>query len=83
MNYTRRRFIQTSLATGSALMAVPASTYAKPFSRIIGANDTINVAIIGLNGRGRDHINFFHEVPGVRISTLCDVDSDILNEEVA
>lgn len=83
MDMTRRRFIQSSLATGSALLAVPASTYAKPFSQIIGANDTINVAIIGLNGRGRDHIKFFREIPGVRISALCEVDSDILNKEVA
>ena len=83
MGMTRRRFIQSSLATGSALVAVPASVHAKPFSRIIGANDTINIAIIGLHGRGRDHIEFFSKVPGVRISALCEVDSAILNEEVA
>ena len=82
MKFTRRRFIQLSLTAGSGLMAVPASAYAKPFSKIIGANDTINVAVVGFNGKGGHHIELFHKLPGVRVTALCDVDSDILNREV-
>ncbi len=82
MKFTRRRFIQLSLAAGSGLMAVPASAYAKPFSKIISANDTINVAVVGLRGKGSQHIQLFHELAGVRVTALCDVDSDILNREV-
>src|SRR5947208_12978253 len=49
------------------------------------ANDRIRVAIVGLRGRGRDHIASFHALAGenVEIATLCDVDQSVLNERVA
>ncbi len=42
--------------------------------RILGANDRVNVAIIGLGGRGNDHLTEFLNMGGVEISALCDVD---------
>ena len=43
-------------------------------------NDRVRVAIVGLRGRGRDHIQSFHQMAGagVEIATLCDVDETIL-----
>src|ERR1700736_1028107 len=43
--------------------------------RAFGANERVNVAIVGVGGRGRDHINSYVKVPGARIAALCDVDS--------
>jgi predicted dehydrogenase len=41
-------------------------------------NDTVRVAITGLRGRGRDHIDAFAKLPNVEIAALCDIDESIL-----
>jgi len=51
-------------------------------SRVLGANDDIRVAVVGFRSKGAQHIKVFHEIPGVRIVALCDVDENILNREV-
>ena len=73
----RRGFLKTSALTAAAL-SLPARSWA----RIIGANDDIRVAVLGLNGRGKDHIRGFAAVPGVRVVALCDPDSAILEASV-
>lgn len=40
-----------------------------------GANDRVNVAIMGINGRGKSHMGGFRDVKGVAVKTLCEVDS--------
>jgi predicted dehydrogenase len=73
----RRSFLKTTTLTAAALN-LPAPSWA----RIIGANDDIRVAVLGLNGRGKDHIRGFSSVPGVRVVALCDVDSKVLEANV-
>src|SRR6266478_1220976 len=43
-------------------------------TRIWGANDRINVAIVGLGGRGTNHLNIYSKLPEARVAGLCDVD---------
>ena len=43
-------------------------------SRIWGANDRINVAIVGLGGRGSNHLSVYSRLPEARVAGLCDVD---------
>jgi len=69
----RREILKTSVVTGLSL--------AIPFSRVRGANDTINVAVIGLNNQGSNHVNWFRAIPGVRVAAVCDVDRTILERE--
>ncbi len=45
---------------------------------VIGANDRINLAIVGLGGRGNAHIDFYLKIPEARITTLCDVNQAAL-----
>jgi predicted dehydrogenase len=73
---TRRNFLKTSALTGAAL-TLPASFW----SRVLGANEDVRVAVVGFNGRGRDHINGFRQLRGARVVALCDVDRDILERE--
>jgi predicted dehydrogenase len=41
---------------------------------ILGANDRVNLGIVGLGGRGRDHIDYYTELDGdCRIAAVCDV----------
>jgi hypothetical protein len=43
-------------------------------SRVWGANDKINVGIVGLGGRGSAHLNIYSRIAGARVAGLCDVD---------
>lgn len=38
-----------------------------------GANDRVNLAVVGLGGRGRDHIQEYARIPEARIGVICDV----------
>lgn len=76
MKTTRRSFLKSSAIAASAL-ALPASSWAA----VRGANEDIRVAVIGFNGRGKDHIEGFSKVPGVRLVALCDVDKKVLERE--
>jgi len=71
---TRRDFVKSSMAAGVAL--------ALPFSRARGANGSLGVAVVGINGRGRRLSAGFHNIPGVRVVALCDVDGNVLAGEV-
>src|SRR5271169_795034 len=75
---TRREFLD-ALAIGAAGMAV--GTTAKSYSQILGSNDRLNFAVIGLNGRGYAHLSSLKaNRSAARISHVCDVDSDILKK---
>ena len=43
-------------------------------SRVWGANDKINIGIVGLGGRGTNHLDFYSlHIPEARIAGLCDI----------
>ncbi len=42
-------------------------------TRVWGANDKINVGIVGLGGRGTNHLNTYSRMPDARVAGLCDV----------
>src|SRR5579883_2522205 len=46
-------------------------------SRILGANDRIRVAVIGLRGRGNDHLKQLKGISGVEIAAVCDIDENV------
>ncbi|MDZ7722979.1 MAG: Gfo/Idh/MocA family oxidoreductase [candidate division KSB1 bacterium] len=71
---TKREFLKT-MAWGSAGLMLPSA-------KVWGANDRINVGVIGLRGKGNHHMQLFSEIPGVQVTALCDVDSDILDQRV-
>ena len=70
---SRRHF---ALSAATALTALQAT-------RVQGANDRIQVAVVGLGGRGRDHMDLYAAVPTCDIAALCDVDQAALERGVA
>jgi len=75
---TRREFLG-GLAAGAAGVAV--STTARSYAQILGSNDRLNFAIIGLNGRGYAHLaSLKANRASARISHVCDVESNILKK---
>ena len=71
MTTNRRKFLKSSLAVGAAI-SLPASAY----GRVLGTNDKIRCAVIGLNDRGEDHIAGF----GDNVVAYCDCDQNILDQ---
>jgi len=37
------------------------------------ANDTVGIGVIGLGGRGRDHLRYYSKLPNARVVAICDV----------
>lgn len=75
---TRRDFLDV-LATGAAGVAI--GTTAKSYGQILGSNDRLNFAIIGLNGRGYAHLSSLKvNRSAARVSHVCDVDSKVLQK---
>ncbi len=73
---SRRNFVN-GLAAGVATSAFTST--AKSYAQILGANDRLNFAINGLNGRGYAHLSSLHaNSKTARVAYVCDVDSRIL-----
>ena len=73
---TRRKFIDGAVA-GFAGAAV-AST-ARSYAQIVGANERVNFATMGLNGRGGAHLSALNANKAVaRMAYCCDVDAKVL-----
>ncbi len=68
---TRRDFIKASAALAAAV----------PFSRARGANDDIRAAVVGIRSQGANHINWFRNIPGVRVVAIADADKSFLDRE--
>ena len=49
----------------------------------VGANDRIRIAILGLGGRGGDHMKLAAQIPGVEVATFCDPDETQLQKRGA
>src|ERR1700740_213783 len=68
---TRRDFLKTSAKTGAGLAALGGITFITEPQRVFGANDRVQVAIIGLNGRGGDHIKELARQQNATIAAFC------------
>ncbi len=68
MRFTRRRFLESSLAAAATITV--AGT--KSSGKVLGANDTVRVGVAGLNGRGGSHVGAFVGMKNVEIAYLID-----------
>jgi predicted dehydrogenase len=74
----RRTFIKkTAIGTAGVSVGLTAMS-AKSYGRILGANDRINMGVIGLRGRGKGLMDAFSGMygDGVYVKTVCDVDTE-------
>ena len=75
---TRRDFIET-ISTGAAGLAAASS--ARSYAQILGANDRLNFAVIGLNSRAYAHLSSLKaNKRDARITYVCDVDTNTLKK---
>lgn len=69
----RRQFLKQSALGASLLLCGTRASQA-----ILGANDRFRIAVAGLHGRGKSHINGWLEQKNVEIAYLIDPDADVL-----
>jgi predicted dehydrogenase len=72
---TRRNLLGTALPVAAATIASA--------RQVLGANDRINVGIIGLGGRGTAHTAAFASLPECKIAAVCDVNQAARERAVA
>src|SRR5215469_12791713 len=76
---SRRDFLKI---TGAGVAGTALASTASGYSRILGANDQVRVAVCGVRGRGHDHIRGFARVANTQLAALCDVDESVLSQRL-
>ncbi|MEO6965861.1 MAG: Gfo/Idh/MocA family oxidoreductase, partial [Acidobacteriaceae bacterium] len=75
---TRREFLDT-LAVGGAGLAIGST--AKSYGQILGSNDRLNFAIMGLHSRGYAHLGSLKaNEKAARVTHVCDVDKNTMKK---
>ncbi|MDH3649956.1 MAG: Gfo/Idh/MocA family oxidoreductase, partial [Saprospiraceae bacterium] len=77
----RRSFLKNSATASVGVVAnIPGLT-----TTLIrkNPNDIIQVAVVGIRSRGKDHYRALAQFPNVRIAVLCDIDERLFPEAVA
>ncbi len=75
----RRKFLEISAKSSVAIGAAPIIL---PGSGWKGANDRINIAVIGIRGQGLGHIAEYQALKDVEVVALCDVDENLFAERL-
>ena len=68
---TRRSFLKHTLAAAATVTI----SGTKSSGRVLGANDTIRIAVAGLNGRGGSHVGEFGAMKNVEVAYIVDPDT--------
>lgn len=77
---TRRNFIKKTSAGTAGLTFGGMLFSSASYGRILGANDKINCAVIGVRSRAKAHVKAIHADPNATILYSCDVDDVIIEE---
>ena len=77
----RRKFLKQTTAISAGVM-VSLPIMKKSFAKN-SPNDTINIAVVGIRSRGKDHYKALAKIPNVKIAVLCDIDRRLFPAAVA
>src|SRR5579872_1226212 len=77
---SRRNFLKTSVTQGVGLAGLGGINFVP--RRVFGANDRVRVAVVGVRGRGWDHIRGFGSAPNAEVAAVCDIDESILQQRL-
>ncbi len=72
MELNRRNFVKAGVGAGIAMQS----------AKILGANDRIRIAVVGLRGRGKDHLKTYSKISGVEVAAVCDIDENVIAERL-
>ncbi len=79
---TRRDFLESSMwAAATAAMAGPVLETVARSEESGAASERLRIAVVGLNGRGQDHLNGYMRRKDCEVVAVCDVDSDVVGKK--
>ena len=81
--FSRRQFLEDSMLAAAAAAAVGPAQYVFAAEEERSANEILNVAVLGVKGRGNSHIGGFVGNKKTRVTYLCDPDEAIGQARVA
>ncbi|MFT3705958.1 MAG: Gfo/Idh/MocA family oxidoreductase [Agriterribacter sp.] len=84
-NNSRRDFIKKTTLAGAGITIGGMGFSAKSYAAIKGANERINIAVIGIHGQGQTHISSWCGLKtsrNVKLKTLCDADEQWFESRV-
>jgi predicted dehydrogenase len=79
----RRHFLtESAMLAGAAALggAMGAQADDQPEGKKAGPNDVVRMAVIGVRGRGMDHVAGLTAQKDVRITTICDADRNVIGK---
>ncbi|MEM8865778.1 MAG: Gfo/Idh/MocA family oxidoreductase [Planctomycetota bacterium] len=71
--FSRRTFVQLGAAAAAATAVAQTPR--------TDANNTLRAAVLGVNGRGKRHVQALENMPGVDVAVLCDPDAELLGKQ--
>jgi len=88
MNKSRRNFIATAVSGTAASVVAPVALAGEPVEQVVvkptiipkavfGANNRVRVAVLGVNGRGYEHVKGIMPLNDVEVVALCDPDMNV------
>jgi predicted dehydrogenase len=80
----RREFIRKSILGTAGLTIGGMGFSSRSYASIIGSNERINLAVVGIRGQGSGHINSWcslTENRNIRLKSICDVDEQYYAEK--
>ena len=82
-HWSRRKFLKTGATAGASMAGLGGITFLTHPERVRGANDRVRVAVVGLRGRGFDHIKGYAQEPNAEVAAVCDADENVLAQRLA
>ena len=76
-HFDRRDFVDQALAAATAALATGVTATVAPraqAARVVGPNEKIRVAVIGVNGQGGGHVSEWLRNPDCDLVAICDCD---------
>ncbi|MFC1763667.1 Gfo/Idh/MocA family oxidoreductase [Planctomycetota bacterium] len=71
---TRRDFLKQASAVSAGMAIGGLGMPTESYGRVIGANDRINFAVVGLHARGMAHLESLTKCKNTSVSHMCEVD---------
>ncbi len=74
---SRRELFEESLfaaAIAATAGAAPAAAAETRSARVVGPNEQLRIAVIGVRSRGKDHLSGYAKMNDVTVAAVCDVD---------
>jgi predicted dehydrogenase len=78
----RRDFIRNGTLGTSGIVIGGLGLSAKSYGSILGANERVNIGIVGIRSQGQSHITGYSRLKNAQVTALCDVDSNLFDERV-